>query len=333
MTLAIALLLLQDAWEYRAPVRAFVNPATLEQKAPDDLFALGERLFSEGEPGRARVIFQSMAQSLPADVPELQPLRERSLFAAARSAYASGDFAGSYAGFETFLARYPDGDLAAGLQGARYYLCQSAFNLAQVGEQASVLGLPLYRTSKAGIELLRKSLSRFPRESFSDDFIFALGEFLFQQGRFDEARTEFETILLAGNYEKTNSAPKAQLRLARLSLAKFDGVDYDVKMLADAKREYEKFLSSWARAAGDPRTLAALELTEAGLEAMVLEARKGIAEIDEKLAEKQWTLAQYYVGRGRPASARAYLRTILSDFPSTSWAPKARELLEEIGRP
>jgi outer membrane protein assembly factor BamD (BamD/ComL family) len=320
-------LLLQEAWEYRQTLDRFVKGG--DQKSPAEFYALGEKLYAEGDPAAAAPVFRLIADALPSTRAEHAPLREKALFSAARALYAAADFAGAYYTFESFLARHPDSEEhSRGLHGARWYLFASALALAKAGQKERVLGVAVYTSPQAGVDLLHKTMQRYPKESFTDDFIFLLGEFFYEKGRFAEADNEYKTILASPSYAATNSAPRAQLRVAELAMRRFDGVAYDVKMLADAKREYEKFISSYSQA--DAATLAPLDLTPATLQTMLAQAARGIAEIDEKLAEKEWTLAQWYLRRGKPNAARVYLNSIRINYGRTRWGSEAEKLLKEL---
>ncbi len=335
MILLLAVFLVQDAdsWEYRHAVQAFVNRKTMEQKSPQELLALGDQRFRDADFSGAWRIYTAMAETLPSDAaaPEaLKALKEQALFSVARCGFGAGDFAGAYRGFEAFLARLPDSDLSSGVYGAKWFLFQSALELAKVGTKEHVLGVALYKSSKSGVDLLHQALLRFPREPFTDDFYLALGDFFLMKGQLDDAEKEYLFILTPGQYEKTGSGPRAQLRLAQIYIRRFDAVEYDVKTLSDAKREYEKFLSSWGGAKGNPEQLGALELTEDQLDKMIAEANAGIAGINEKLAEKEWNMAGWYLWKGKPKAAKIYLNSIKSNYPRTSWATKATEKLEQM---
>lgn len=327
--LALAAFQETETWEYRATLKTFVNTKTLEERSPADLFDLGEKRFRNGEYGPAIQVFAAMADGLPE---EFVGVREKAAFAVGRCYFAAGDYLSAHKAFESFLSRAPDSDLAGGLSGGRWFLFLSALQLARVGVRERVLGVAVYKSSKTGEELLKQALARYPREPFSDDFYLALGDFYLEKGRNDDAQKEYEFILTTGQYDRSNSAPPAQLRLASIFVKRFDSVNYDVKTLADAKREYEKFISSWTPAKGDGRRLAELELTDDDLGKMLDEAAAGVLAINEKLAEKEWTMAGYYLWKGKPNAARVYLRAIVTNYPKTDWAKKAKEKLESLDK-
>jgi outer membrane protein assembly factor BamD (BamD/ComL family) len=328
ITLLLLSLCLQQEpeWEYKQGLKSFVS-RNRDQKTPEELYALGESHFNKHEHEAAARIFQAIAEQLPS---EFSALREKALFSVARTLHEAGDYAAAHRTFETFLARVPDSDLAGGVYGARYYLFMSAYLLAVKGAPEKVLGVSVGSSSKSGLDLLRAALNRFTREPFTDNFYLALGQFLLDKGRLDEAETEFKLILTPGQYDKTDSAPRAQLLLASIYLKRFDGLDYDVRTLADAKREYEKFLSSYRRVKGDARQLAELALDDELLQKMLDEASGGIAWINEKLAEREWNLSEWYLWKGKPNAARIYLKSIQGNFPDTQWAKKAADKLVEL---
>jgi hypothetical protein len=130
----------------------------------------------------------------------------------------------------------------------------------------------------------------------------------------------------------SDSAPRALLLRARIRLNRFEGIDYDLKPLIDAKRDYEKFAGDFLRHAEDPGRLRQLGLDAERLKTMEAQVREGLRFVTSKQAEKELALARFYLHRDRPKSAKVYLDSILRNFPSTSAAIDARRLLESLGK-
>jgi outer membrane assembly lipoprotein YfiO len=53
------------------------------------------------------------------------------------------------------------------------------------------------------------------------------------------------------------------------------------------------------------------------------EARKRIAEIDDRLAEKEYRLGVLFAKMKRPAAARVYLEGLVQTYPQSRWVPDA----------
>ncbi len=307
----------QQTWQLRAD-GSYVNLGTMQRFTPDELYAHGVGLHKAKRHEEAAAAFGALAESAPDDA-----LRARASFSRAETVASAGAFADAYRLYDAYQARHPDGEHAT---LAKERMMQCALELARVGQRESVLGIPILKTATAGVELLKSTLQRFPREDFSDDYHYKLAEFHHGRGEFDEAELELRHILADPTYQRGNSAPHALLLLGRIGEQRYDGPDYDHKTLIDAKRAYERFI-------GDYKALPAPAAEAMGIKnlpAILADAQKRIAEVNSRLAEREYVLAEYYYGRGHPRSARVYLDYILKNYPDSKWAEDARGMLKEL---
>jgi outer membrane protein assembly factor BamD (BamD/ComL family) len=318
--LILAALWAGDSWEFRAG-QGFVNLSTGETKAPEAFLEFGETLHAGKQLQEA-----VDALSVLVAAPVAPALRERGLFLRARSLFALGEPVAAYDDFNRFTREFPEsGRVAAAREG----MMASALERARHGEWETLLGIPIYRSARGGIDQLRKTLLGFPREEFTDDYYLKLALFLLEEG--DPVAAESELTIVLENHPLSDSAPPAVLLRGRIRLDRYDGVDYDVKSLADAKRDYEKFVGDYLRYAGDPVRLRELGLDAERLKKMESEARAGIRFIVGQLAAKELAMARFYNHRGKPKAAKVYLESILRTYPDSAAAPEARRLLESLG--
>jgi len=317
--LILAALWAGDAWEFR-PTQGFVNLSTGEAKSPEAFLALGETLHADKKLQEA---VETLAVLVAAPIDP--SLRERGLFLRARALYENGEPIEAYADFDRFTREFPESRRTS---SAREGMMASALARARQGEWETLLGIPIYRSGKGGILKLRETLIRFPREEFTDDYYLKLALFLQEEG--DPIAAESELTIILENHPLSDSAPPAVLLRGRIRLDRYDGVDYDVKTLADAKRDYEKFVGDYLRYAGDPVRLRELGLDKERLGKMETEARAGIRYIVGQLAEKELALARFYLHRNKPRSAKVYLQSILRSYPDSAAVPEARRLLESL---
>lgn len=317
----LAALAAGPGWEY-LPGRGFVDSSTGDIKTPEAFLAFGEKLYAERK-------FEAAAESMAvlADAPVDTGLRERGLLLRARSLAATASYADAHFEYDRFLRLFSDSPRAP---AAREELMRTDLGWAQEGELQTVLGIPLYRSSRIGVQALKQTLLRFSREESTDDYYLRLAAFHIDQG--DLAAAEDELTFILENYAMSDSAPRALLLRARLRLNRFDGIDYDLKPLVDAKRDYEKFAGDYLRHADDPARLRELGLDPERLRAMEAEVQQGIRFVTAKQAEKELALARFYLHRNRPKSARVYLESVLRNYDKTPSAPEARRLLEALGK-
>lgn len=320
--LLLATLLVGQGWEY-LPGQGFVNSDTGDVKTPAEFLAVGEKLHAARQ-------FDDAAEAMAvlANAPVDASLREKALLLRARSLAAAGRPAEAHYEYDRFVRIFPD---SAQGPAAREELMRNDLAWAREGDLQTLLGIiPVYRSSRTAVRTLKDTLLRFSREACTDDYYLRLAAFFIEQG--DTVLAEDELTFILENYPMSDSAPRALLLRARLRLNRFDAIDYDLKPLVDAKRDYEKFAGDYLRYAGDPGRLRELGLDPDRLRAMEAEVREGIRFVTTKQAEKELSLAKFYLFRDRPKSARVYLDSILRNFAGTPSAPEARRLLDSLGK-
>jgi outer membrane protein assembly factor BamD (BamD/ComL family) len=316
--LLLAALCGANSWEYRAG--GFINLSTGETKAPEAFLALGEKLHAEHRFDEAAEAMAILTAS-PVDL----SLRERALILRSRALADGGEPTAAYEEYNRYLTAFPESPRVAAV---REEMMKCALAKARQGDLQTILGIPMYRSSRNGIKLMRDTLLRFSREECTDDYYLRLAAYFQEEG--DSASAEAELTLILENYPASDSAPRALLLRARIRRDRFDAIHYDLSALVDAKRDYEMFVGDYLRYGDEPERLRSLGLDAARLQAMATEARDGIRFVTAKLAEKELALARFYVHRGRPKSAAVYLDYILRNFGDTPTAPEAKRLLETL---
>ncbi|HXX93840.1 MAG TPA: outer membrane protein assembly factor BamD [Planctomycetota bacterium] len=324
--IAVALwaLLAQQDWQPRPGTGGFVNPDTLEQKTPDELlkFALVRR--EAGDFAGALGALYPLVQALPEG-----SLRETAHFERAETLFRAARYYDAYDDYEKFILRYPQSTRAA---RAKEREMEAALNLARAGHKETVLGVPLVSSSRTGIDYLKDTLRRYPREDFSAGYYQKLGKFYYEQRDWDHASEQFTIVL-----EQYADSPDSVFALYMLGLtneSRFQSVDYDAKTLRDARRFYERFLEEADRMRKLPPP--AKDWVD-GLFGAVAER---LAVVYQHLLEKTGRTARYYDWKDLPWSAAIYYRSILKDdatfrkvlprFPETDVVRRAKRRLPEI---
>ena len=303
-------------WEYREGV-GFVDTATMERKTPGEFLQHGLALRQAGDPRAAARVFFLIVQHVREPA-----LSESARYEHAEALFQAGNYYEACGAFEEFVSRYPQSDRAT---PAKRRVMDSALELVHRGHTESILGVPLISSSKTGIEKLREALRRYPREEFSAEYYQLLGLFFYDRGDLDAAEVEFTTVL-----EQYPDSPLKVPALYYLGLsreARFDNVPYDIKVLKDARRHFERFVEEADRM----RRLSAR--AEEWVRRYLPEVRAHIARINETMAEKELRTAEYYDWKGYPRSAGVSYRAILRYYPATRVAETVRQRLRERGEP
>jgi outer membrane protein assembly factor BamD (BamD/ComL family) len=310
-----------SGWEY-LPGQGFVNSQTGDIKTPQAFLAYGEKLHADGKFDEA-----ADAMGVLADAAIDTPLRESGLLVRARSLSAGGRHAEAHFEYDRFVRIFPESSRGP---AAREELMRTDLAWVREGDLQSVLGIPLYRSSRAAIRQLKETLLRFSREEATDDYYLRLAAYYLEQE--DRNAAEDELTFILENYPMSDSAPRALLLRAKIRLNRFDAIDYDLKPLIDAKRDYEKFAGDYLRHAEDAGRLRQLGLDPARLHAMEGQVREGLRFVNAKQAEKELALARFYIHRDRPRSAKVYLDSILRNYAGTPSAVEAQQLLGSLGK-
>lgn len=321
MLVLVFALLAQD-WQY-VPDQGFVDRGTLERRSPSALLEQAVAAREKGRLEEALAAFSAVAQQAPEPA-----LREQALWEAARTRMDQEEFYEAYQTFREFVVRFPQ---SARAQEAKRLEMTSALELARKGHKKGVFGVRIFSTSETGIDCLRESLRRYPREDFAADFVQRLGMFFFRRGDYDLAGAEFQQVL-----DQYPDAPEVVLALYMLGMTaeqRFDGIERDVKPLRDARRLYERFLEESGRMRRLP------DPAPRWVEDVSGTVRERLSRVYGRLHEKTLLSAEYYDRRGLPRSARFYyvnilrdeasFRRVLPDLPEHAAVKKARERVSE----
>jgi outer membrane protein assembly factor BamD (BamD/ComL family) len=240
-----------------------------------------------------------LAQAVPPST------NEDALWERARAEFDAGRYFEAYHAYRDFVLRHPQSARAG---DAKRQEMASALELAKKGHGSPTLGLRLFKTSATGVELLRDSLRRYPREDFAADFSQKLGMFYYRREEWDEAALEFQTVL--DQYAESPEAVLALYMLALTAEQRFDGVERDMKPIREARRLHERFLeeAEKMRRLADPAPRWVDELLPA--------VKNRCARIYGILLEKHLKTAEYYEWKDLPRAAAVYYRTILKDEAS-----------------
>jgi outer membrane protein assembly factor BamD (BamD/ComL family) len=233
-------------------------------------------------------------------------IRREALFLRAELMFKSEDYSGAQRGFEAFVRRYRGSEKVTEAIRMQF---ECALRMAEYGEPQKLLGIPIFKTSRPGLELIKVLLSEYPYEEFSDGYRLWLADYYFKKKDYVEAAGQYETI-----YRIYQDKPSSSIALFKLGLCKFkmfDSVDYDVMVLKEASKHLQEFIAKFSRHGLAPR------------------ARRMLKEIDERLAEKEFKIAQFYIDKGKPKAAKIYLRSLLKRYPKTRWAKEAKRMLKD----
>ena len=159
-------------------------------------------------------------------------------------------------------------------------------------------------------ELLIRIQERLPGSRLAEDAGMRLADFYFERSQMRLAADAYD--LFVQNYPRSAQIEKARERLIQSYLASYRGPRYDDTGLRDAKRRLEL-----------------LRVTQPSL-AQRVGSDALLVRIDESVARKFLTTAEWYLSINDPVSAELYLRRVVELHPATVAALDALRLAPRI---
>lgn len=162
-----------------------------------------------------------------------------------------------------------------------------------------------------GVTILDKIWERVPGTRLGEEALLLKADYFFEIG--DASLAQDEYTLLAQEYPKGRYHRQAMLRSAESAERSFPGIRFDDRALVDADDRYilvEKTYPAYAERERVP-------------------ARR--VAIRDQRAEKDLSIADWYLKTKNPSAAEFYYRAILKDWPNTFAANEARTRLLGLG--
>ncbi len=136
-------------------------------------------------------------------------------------------------------------------------------------------------------------------------------DYHFISGEFEESELAYKRLMREfprGRYHRI-----AMLRSGQSALARFPGVEFDEADLLEAEVYFRDFLNAYPRDAEEHSI------------------PQQLSGINERLAEKEFTIAQFYERTRSLDAAVFYYRYLVASFPGTVWAAQAQDRLFALG--
>jgi outer membrane protein assembly factor BamD len=161
------------------------------------------------------------------------------------------------------------------------------------------------------LDKLRIVKSKFSYTSYGALAQLSIGDVYFLQESFPEASGAYETFVEL--YPKHEKAPYALFRAGESYFKDIPStIARDLRSAQNAITTFDQYLRKYPSG----------EFVQRASEMKVLAYNK--------LAEKELSIAEFYIRRKKPDSARQRLQKILDDYSSSSVAEKAKELLKSL---
>jgi len=269
------------------------------------------------EAGQGRAVQEALNQ-LKKDFPEITG-PDLDAFVEAEMLFCKGKYAKAAMSYDKFLAEYyHESELYKAALVRRFHIATAFL----AGRKKTVLGvfkIKGYAEGKKIMEGISNQAGLDEPNGIGIKAAVAVAESLERRGKFNDAYLKWSEIWETGQIGKD-----ALLGMARCRYAAYKGPKFDASVLmgqpfrgesyyGSAKGCYEEFKSQWPENAE--------EIDEI------------LKEIDEKLAEKQFSIGRYYQKTGNKESAYHYYRMVIGDWPDSKAAEMAKQMMGAKGPP
>ena len=234
------------------------------------------------------------------------PDRDRGVFLLAETYYQYGDRIRAFYHLDELLDLHPDSKLFYPALEKQYEIADRFLR----GYKRRLFGMHLLGAEEEAIDMLFRIQERVPGSPLAERALLRTADFYYHRGQYDLAADAYAAY--ARGYPRSPVVPRVKLRQAFASLAQFRGRYYDATPLIDARAQLEGIQTAYP------------DLAEAEGIASVMR------RIDSTLADKLYWTANYYRRTHQPRAAAYHYRFLISRFPTSPEADRARARLDQL---
>ncbi len=181
------------------------------------------------------------------------------------------------------------------------------------GVKRPFLGMRLLSTEDLAIDILDDISVNYPDTSFAELAIKTKADHLFRQGDYSLAELEYSRLLR--DYPQSRYHRFSMRRSSDAALASFRGIDFDDAALVEAEERFRDYQARYGAWANQPKE----------------DVDSVLAAIVESRAEKEFSIGAYYERTDHLGSAMYYYRSIVSQWPDSLAAVKAKQRMAVLG--
>lgn len=291
-------------WVWTPETNKWINPKYAVKETPREQFEYAKGFYDAQDYPKAIEEFRKLIRHYP-------KARE-----AAEAQYYTGlaqeaqeYFYAAFKSYQVVIEKYPFSDRGPEIIGRQYAIGtkllegqdqQNQFVNAVIGGDYNI------------VDVYRTVIKNSPYGEFAAPSQYKIGLYLLEKHLYQEARDELEKVV--NDYPQSEWAQAAKYQIALSDAKRSAGPQYDQAVTKAAIEEFKKFTEHYPDA----------ELSA--------KAREQVNGLREKEAENNFVIAQFYEKKRQYESARLYYETIVNDFSTTSWAPKALEKIRSLSQ-
>jgi outer membrane protein assembly factor BamD (BamD/ComL family) len=278
----------QEVFELSDADDTWVGETTIDPATPEGQLALARRALAAGDGQRAEFLATRWIDRYPQHPSMAQALLVRGDARRARRDYYKALF-----DYETIARQHPGSDVFITALERELEIAK----MFATGTRRRLWGMRIIDASDEAEELLIRVQERLPGSRLAEQAGLALGDFYFTRRKMTLAAEMYS--LFIENFPRSEHVGKARKRLIYAHLASFKGPEFDAGGLYEARTRLRQLK------AVDP-----LVAQQMGADALLL-------RIDESIARKMFTTAQWYQSTGDVIAAELTIRHLVERYPRT----------------
>ena len=219
--------------------------------------------------------------------------------------FARGKFTKAVESYDKLLDEFPQSEFCDAALDRKFAIATAFLS----GQKIPVLGIFKISGFESGQKVMDKISDRAGDAPIAKKAALAVAEKLEEKEKFDEAYDKWSQI--SSRWPTGQIGKDALLAMARCKHAVYKGTKYNATNLISAKTYYENFRQRYPQ-----------DANQFGIDAK-------ISQINEQLAYKQLSIAQYYKRTGSIEAANLYYNMVVTDWPDSIAAKIAVEQVNQ----
>ncbi len=254
--------------------------------------------------GQSKGVSKALNQ-LKKDFPEIAG-PDLDAFIKAEVLFSRGKLVKAVRGYDKFLAKFPESELyEAALD--REFAIATAF---LAGQKIPVLKIFRIRGYEQGEKVMEKITDRAGNAPIGIKAALAVARSQEKRRKYNDAYLKWSQI--SSRWPTGQTGKDALLGMARCKHAAYIGPKYDASGLVSAKSYYENFKARYTK-----------DAEELGIDEI-------LRQINEQLAYKQFSIAQFYQKSGNKPAANLYYQMVIDNWPDSTAAKMTKTAMNQV---
>jgi outer membrane protein assembly factor BamD len=289
-------------WIWTPKTGKWVNPKTMVKPTPKEQFDFAMEFYNLKKYDDAIREFKKLVKAYPKSFEASE-----SQYYIGRAEEEKNRLYEAFLAYQKVVDKYPFSERIKEINEREYKIGE----IFMSGEKRKALGVPL-PVENPSIEVFTKVIENSTFGPLAPKAQYKLGLVLKGLMRYDEAEEAFNKVV--NNYPDSEWVEPAKFQIATCRAALSRGPEYDSGSANEAKQKFEEFLKDHPDAV------------------LSKEAEQNIDKLREKEAASNYNIAVFYEKQKAYAAARIYYDAVISKYPESQWAVKAKDKLKILDK-